>query len=305
MGNQVVLVTGGTGFVGAALVAELQARGYMVWVLTRDKARAHRILGGRVQLVSSLADASNVDFGAIINLAGKPMMESRWNSAVKEALRASRLGLTRQLFTWCKARAKFPQVLINASAVGFYGDRGDELITEMVPGGTDFAAQLCADWEREALMFKAEGVRVCILRLGIVLGRDGGALKQMLPAFRLGLGGPMGLGAQYMSWVHRRDLLRMIMFCLSKELVGVFNAVTPEPCTNKEFATMLGAALHRPAVLSMPTWVLRGLFGEAASALLLASQRVIPAQMVQAGFECEFPHLPGALADLLESDPSG
>jgi uncharacterized protein (TIGR01777 family) len=254
-----------------------------------------KIVGSAVIAVSTLDEIDDVKFWGIVNLAGKPMAESRWNKTVKQQLRDSRIGLTNQLFEWCKRRQSFPHVLVSGSAIGVYGDGGNHVLTEASNCGRDFAARLCKDWEIAAQQFEPYA-RVCLVRTGIVLDSGGGALRQMLPAFRMGLGGPMGQGKQFMSWIHRRDLVRLLLCCLEDSaLQGPINATAPGACTNREFGAVLAACLARPARLQMPVWLLRLLFGEIADSLLLASQRVMPERILQSGFRFEYPELKQAL----------
>ena len=291
-----ILITGATGFIGQPLCHALLARGCKLWLLTRRPEVAQSLFGAQVGVVSRLGDLPALEWFAVINLAGKPMVESRWNTQVKQALRDSRIELTYALLSWCRERQQFPRVLVNGSAIGVYGDCGDRLLDEGAPPGDDFAARLCADWEEAAQGFAAFGTRVCLLRTGIVLDAGGGALAQMLPAFSLGLGGVMGSGNHYMSWIHRQDLLHIILRLLDDtSLTGAVNAVAPGACTNREFTRALAACLRRPAFMPMPAVLLRLLFGEMASVLLLASQRVNPQRLLQAGFEFAYPQLDEAL----------
>lgn len=295
-----VLVTGGTGFIGRLLCHYLTDKGYRLWVLSRAPKAAQKSLGEGVIAVSSLDEVEDVSFWGIVNLAGKPMVESRWNTRVKQQLRESRIGLTNRLFDWCHQRQSFPHVLISGSAIGVYGDCGNHLLTETSNTGRDFAARLCVDWELAARKFESHS-RVCLIRTGIVLDEDGGALGQMLPAFRLGLGGVMGSGRHFMSWIHRRDLVRLLVCCLEDSaLQGPINATAPGACTNREFTATLAACLGRSSSLPMPAWLLRLIFGEIADALLLASQRVMPERILQSGFRFEYPELKAALEAILK-----
>lgn len=296
-----VLITGGSGFIGCALSHQLVDMGYEVWVLSRDPARAMQRLNKQVHLVQRLNDLVGIAFGAVINLAGESLGAGRWNEQSKQLFRQSRVDFTHELHSFFLAQQLFPRVLINASAIGVYGDAGPALLDEAAPVGNNFAAHLCRDWEFAAQQFAGNSVRVCIVRIGIVLDSDGGALKQMLPAFRFGLGGRMGSGEQYMSWITRQDLVRLFVFLLQNDCaVGVFNGVAPEPVTNRDFTALLAAQLGRPAFLPMPVFVLRLLFGEMAEALLLSSQRVLPERAKREGFSFEYPRLQGALKKIFE-----
>jgi hypothetical protein len=290
-----VLITGGTGFIGRALCTQLFHSGHTVTVLTRSSASAPADLTG-VRLVESLAGLKGID--AVVNLAGENLSAGRWSAARKQEFRRSRLETTQKLLAWMAETAQRPQVLISGSAIGYYGARGDEPLDESSARGSDFAATLCGDWEAEANKARALGVRVCIVRIGIVLGAEGGALAKMLPPFKLGLGGPMGSGAQTMSWIRRNDLVRMIQWLLETPgTMGPYNGTAPAPVSNAEFSKALGAALKRPAMMPMPAIMLRLMVGEFAE-LLLTGQRVLPVRAEAQGFEFRYPTLALALRDL-------
>lgn len=292
-----VLVTGGTGFIGTALCTRLLQAGHAPAVLTRDAARARARLPAGVAVLDALEQARDVD--AVVNLAGEPLTDGRWNEARKARFRGSRIDTTRRLVAWIAAQPRPPRVLVSGSAIGWYGPRDDTPLDESAPPGEDFAAQLCRDWEAEAMHAEALGVRTCRVRTGIVLGPGGGALAKMLPPFRLGLGGPMGDGRQWMSWIHREDLVELIAWLLEREAAhGPWNGTAPAPRTNREFARALGRALHRPALLPTPSPVLKLVFGEMAG-LLLTGQRVLPARALADGFAFRFPTLEEALGDLV------
>lgn len=296
-----VLITGGTGFIGVALAASLRADGHAVTVLTRDPAQARARLPAGCGPITALTEARGIE--AVVNLAGENLGAARWNAARKERFRRSRIDGTRALVDWLAGLAEKPRVLVSGSAIGWYGPRGDEDLSEASTPGSDFSAQLCRDWEAEARRAETLGLRVCVLRTGIVLGRKGpaggGALAQMLPAFRLGGGGPMGSGRQWMSWIHLDDEVALIRWLLAHEAAhGAYNATAPEPARNAEFARALGRALHRPAVLPMPGFALRLIVGEMAE-ILLSGQRVLPQRALAEGFRFRHPQLDGAIADLL------
>lgn len=292
-----VLLTGGTGFIGHALCGHLLQAGHTLSVLTRDPVRARTQLPSATRVLASLDEARDVE--AVVNLAGEPLMAGRWNATRKAAFRASRLGTTQALTAWMARQSLRPRVLVSGSAIGYYGPRDDEALDESAAPGDDFAAMLCRDWETEAMQAEGLDVRTCRLRTGIVLAADGGALAKMLPPFRLGAGGPMGDGRQWMSWIHRDDLVRMIAWLLDSDRAGgAYNGTAPAPVTNREFARALGRELHRPAVLPTPAFVLKTGFGEMAQ-LLLTGQRVLPAHALAEGFAFRFPSLDMALDDLL------
>lgn len=293
-----VLVSGGTGFIGGALCRELLARGDRVTVLTRDgAAAAQRLQGPRI--ATALEAVGAVD--AIVNLAGENLAGRRWNDASRQLFVDSRVRTTRRLVEFARSASPRPRLLISGSAIGWYGARGDELLDEHSPGGgtDEYQARLCRDWEAEALRAEALGLRVCLLRTGIVLERDGGPLAKMLPPFRMGLGGRLGSGRQWMSWIHRQDLVAMILWLLDHEQSqGAWNGTAPQPVSNAQFAQALGQALHRPALLPMPAAALRLAVGGMAD-ILLTGQRVLPRRALDAGFRFRHPDLAGALNAIL------
>ena len=298
-----IVITGATGLVGRRLVERLKARGHGLRAWVRSPASAARTLGPEVQLVDASGGSSAMrvaiaDADAIVNLAGEPVVGPRWSAAQKQALRASRIGVT-DLIVDAIAAAPRPRVLVSTSAVGYYGDTGAREVDEHSPPGTDFLAALSSDWEAAALRAEAHGTRVCIVRIGLVLGRDGGVLGTMMPPFRLGLGGPIGSGEQYFPWVHIDDLVGMQIAALERDDIhGPLLAVAPGIVTNREFAAALGRALHRPAVLRVPGFALRLALGESATALL-AGQRAVPRRTQALGLGFQFPELGPALADLI------
>ena len=301
-----VLITGATGFIGRALVPRLQRDGHSVVAWVRSESRARGLLGADVDLVPAsrghnpLVDAlAGVD--AVVNLAGEALIGKRWTPDRRRVLEESRVGVTTDLVRAIAAATPRPRVLVSGSAVGWYGDRGDEPLSETSKPGGDFLAHLCRDWENAARAADVSGVRVVLLRTGVVLGRNGGALAQMLPPFKLGAGGPIGNGRQYLPWIHLHDLVSAVAVIIADERYrGPVNGVAPEEATSRTFAAALGRALHRPAILPTPAFVLRALFGEAAT-VLLASQRVAPAVLAGHGFTFAFPTLDAALADIVGS----
>jgi uncharacterized protein (TIGR01777 family) len=240
---------------------------------------------------AALADAERV-----FHLAGEPVFAGCWSEVRKRRIRDSRILGTQNLVAGLSAQPRRPKVLICASAIGFYGDRGDEELDENSPGGQGFLAELCAQWEREALAAERWGMRVVCMRLGLVLTSSGGALGKMLPAFRLGLGGKLGTGRQWMSWIHLEDSVGLLLHASGQErLGGPMNAVAPQPVTNRDFTRVLGQALHRPTPLSLPPFALRLAFGQ-MSQMLLASQRVQPKLAQDTGYRFLYPELEDALA---------
>lgn len=289
-----VLITGGTGFIGRALCTRLKNAGHGLTVLTRYPSRAG-VPG--VRYVDTLEQVDVAD--AVVNLAGEPLAEGRWSAARKQEFRDSRIGTTAHVVEWIGRQPRLPRVLVSGSALGYYGPRDDTPLDESAPAGDDFASQLCQDWEAEANRAVALGVRTCRVRTGLVLGRGGGALAKMLPPFRLGLGGRMGDGRQWMSWIHREDLVAMIEWLLENgQAQGAYNGTAPQPVRNADFARALGKALHRPAILPVPSVLLKAAFGE-MSQLVLTGQKVLPKRAVAEGFVFRYPTLERALADLV------
>jgi uncharacterized protein (TIGR01777 family) len=298
---QSVLVTGGTGFIGTALARRLIARGDKVYVIARSPAKAERLFGSQALIVPSLqALPETVKIDAVVNLAGAPVFGRPWSDARKVALVRSRIDTTRALVDWIADHAQKPRVLVSASAIGWYGtDRGDQPLTEAASAGSDFPAMLCWAWEKESRRAERMGPRVCRLRIGLVLGGDGGMLKPMLRSFRLGLGGRFGGGRQWMSWIHLDDLLALIVRAIDDPtFAGAINAVAPQPVTNAAFTRALAAAVHRPAILHAPAAALRLMLGEMAT-LLLDGQRVLPERADQLGFQFRYRALGAALGEIV------
>jgi uncharacterized protein len=304
-----VFVAGGTGLIGSRLVRSLSQRQDTVLVLTRRTEAARAALGSLCTVVEGdptrpgpWVEAVD-ECDAVVNLTGEDLFKERWGPAFKEALRDSRVGSTANLVQALarkpRTAAGHPRVLVNASAVGYYGPCGDEGLTEESPPGEDFLARLCVEWERAALAAEALGVRVAVVRTGVVLAREGGALRRLLPAFQTGLGGPTGSGGQWVSWVHPADLLGILRLALDGAAVrGPLNATAPNPVTNRAFAEALGRALHCPAGLPTPEFVLRLMLGEVAD-VVLTGQRVLPMKASDLGYDFQFPTLDAALADVL------
>lgn len=294
-----ILITGGSGFIGQALCPALIAAGHQPWVLTRDPAATRIRLGAGVALARDLNAVGAVE--AVINLQGENLAQGRWSAARKQAFIRSRVDFTHALVDWIAALPARPVTLISGSAIGWYGDRGDEMLNESAAPGSDFAAHLCRDWEAAAQRAEDLGLRVCRVRIGVVLDRDGGALAKMLPAFKLGGGGPLGNGRQWMSWIARADLVRLLIWLLQHPTAaGAFNATAPEPVRQGDFARALGLALRRPALLPMPAFALRALFGEMAG-LLLGGQRVLPQAALDQGFVFSHSRIDAALSALLKT----
>lgn len=293
-----ILVTGGTGLIGRAFINRYPQYSYCV--LTRSAGDCHDTLPTRVDCIDSLDELSNLnEFGAVINLAGEPIMNKRWTRAQKEKITTSRWQTTETLIKLFFASSVPPATFLSGSAVGIYGDRGQNLIDEQAQiKNHSFPEEVCQQWEQIAL--KAQEItRVVILRTSIVLADNGGALAKMLPAFKLGMGGRLASGKQYMPWIHLDDMTRAINFLIENEdITGPVNMVAPESVTNAQFTEILAATLRRPARLPAPKAALKMALGESAC-LLLDSAKVRPAALQNAGFEFEHPQLSGALTDLL------
>ncbi|MGA2006518.1 MAG: TIGR01777 family oxidoreductase [Solirubrobacteraceae bacterium] len=290
-----VTVTGGGGLIGTSVVAALRARGDEVTVLSRSGSAATV----RWDPLAGPAPADALDGrDGVIHLAGEPIAQ-RWSTAVREAIRASRTSGTANLVAGIEAAPQRPQVLVSASAVGFYGDRGDERLTEDSAPGDGFVAEVCVAWEQAALAARELGLRVCVLRTGVVLDRHGGALAKMLPPFRMGVGGPVAGGRQFISWIGLGDLAQLYLAALDDaRFDGPLNATAPTPVTNADFSRALGRALHRPAALPVPAAALRLLYGPMAE-IVTGGQNVIPARLLELGHSFERPDLDGALAEAL------
>ena len=294
-----VLVTGATGFIGRHLVQRLLSQGDDVIALSRDPQRASAVLGPQVQCVADLAQLpADTAIEAIVNLAGATILAQPWTRARRLLLRESRLGTTRAVVLLCERLQKRPSVLVNASAIGYYGVRSDEPVDEQTGPQSIFQSQLCSDWE--ALAARAgPATRVTSLRFGVVLGRHGGALPQLVRATRLGLGTILGTGRQGAPWIHLEDALRLITWALEQPaLTGAVNAVAPEAVTQAQMMTALAQILQRPIWLRVPAFVLRAALGEMAQ-LLVDGQRVVPSRALAAGFAFRHPTLAGALEDIL------
>ncbi len=294
----IVLVTGATGFIGRALVQRLLGTGHRVRALVRDPARGRALLGPEVELVDGPGLAAAIaDVDGVVNLAGESIASGRWSARRKRLLTASRVDVTRAVVDAIAARATPLPVLVSASAVGRYGDGGEAELDEQAAAGRGFAAELCVAWEREAERARGPAHRVVLARFGVVLGRGGGALAALTRVTRLGLGGPVAGGRQWLSWIHLDDAVAAIVHALTTPVDGALNVVAPAPVRQRELARALGRVLHRPAVMPTPGLVLRAALGEGA-ALVRASQRVMPTALVRSGFAFTQPDLEGALVDL-------
>jgi uncharacterized protein (TIGR01777 family) len=291
-----VLISGGSGLVGAALTGSLRTEGHSVCHLVRPGGKA---APGDVQWnpLSALVDVPAMEgFDAVVNLNGASIGGGRWTSKRKTILRGSRVDSTRVLVDALSHLRRPPRVLVCASATGYYGNRGDEVLKETSGHGNDFLAILCRAWEGEATRAASAGMRTVIARFGIVLSAEGGALQRMLPPFKFGAGGRLGSGKQWMSWIALEDAVRVLRAAIDDaRWNGAVNVVSPEPVRNGEFTRVLASVLHRPAIFPAPAFALRLALGEMADALLLASQRVLPECLQQYGFAFRYEHLEAAL----------
>lgn len=294
------LIAGATGFIGQKLVAELLEGGHEVNYLARkrsptldSRAAFHLWNPGTDPPLEAIQTAD-----VVINLAGEPVAQ-RWNEPVKRRIHDSRVDGTRRLVSVIASARRKPAVLVSASATGYYGDRGDEILTEESPPGREFLADVCVQWEQQALRARELGLRVAAIRIAPVLGRNGGILAKTLPIFRLGLGGKLGSGRQWMPWIHIEDLVSLFVFAAQNaHMQGPFNATVPQPLTNAEFTRGLAHAVHRPAIFTVPRFALRLAMGEVGPHMI-ASQRLLPKATQQAGFSFKYPNLAGALQNLL------
>lgn len=307
-----ILVTGATGFVGKPLTHALLKKGHSVSVLSRNASRAQKSLSEGIEPSLALklesftwdsekelpptAALEGVD--AVVNLAGESVAGSRWSESVKKRIRDSRVKSTRNLVQALARLTRKPTVFVSASAIGFYGDQKEKALTEDSPQGAGFLASVCHDWEVEAA--KADCGRKVTIRIGLVLGPNGGALGKMLPAFKLGGGGKLGHGEQWMSWIARADLVSMFVAAIENpKWQGVYNGASPGPVRNSEFTKTLGHLLHRPTLLTVPSFALRLTFGEMADETLLASQKILPDRIRETDFRFEFQDLKSALENSL------
>jgi len=297
-----ILITGGTGFIGSKLTKSLIKQGHNVTILSRDPNKVSALFGSVVTALSDLRQLTpDSSYQVIINLAGAPIFDARWSEARKQLLRNSRIDLTTQLVESMSCMNVKPDVFISGSAIGYYGDQGNNILTEQSVSRADFSQQLCADWEAAAISAEKYGIRVCLIRTGLVIADGGGLLQRMLLPFRLCLGGRLGEGNQWMSWIHRKDWIAIAEAMITdNSMHGAYNATAPNPVTNNEFTKTLAACLKRPALLPVPAWLLKMLLGE-MSELVLGSQRVIPDRLLAHGFKFQYPNLADAINQALHA----
>jgi uncharacterized protein (TIGR01777 family) len=295
-----ILISGSTGLIGSQTSAFLEKEEHRVLRLVRRPPSADNEIAWN-PASGTLDKAAIEGVDAVVHLAGESIASGRWTAEKKHRIRESRIQGTRLLAQSLAHLYDPPEVLVSVSAVGYYGDRGEETIDEKSGAGKGFLAELCREWEAATEPAAARGIRVVIPRLGMVLGAGGGALARMLPAFRLGIGGRIGSGRQYMSWISLSDLVGIIHYALTREsLQGPVNAVSPNPCTNSEFSRTLGRVLSRPTLFALPSFAARLAFGEMADEALLSSARVLPARLIESGYSFTFPELESALRHMLQ-----
>jgi len=292
-----ILITGGTGFIGSALCSRLLDAQHHLVVLSRHPEK----IQSPVQRIASLSDLTDeMIFDAVINLAGEPIVEKRWSDRQKQRILSSRLDTTQALIEYFARIEPKPKVFISGSAIGYYGTgRTNDPIDETGVGDDSFSSQICRQWEAIALQAQPLGIRTCLLRTGIVLG-NGGALGKMLGPFKLGAGGRMGQGTQWMSWIHINDLIGIILHCIEHDgIEGPVNGTSPHPVTNQQFTKTLGKVLNRPTFFPMPGAVIKLLMGQMGEELLLTGKKILPKKIQEAGYAFEYENLEQALADVV------
>jgi uncharacterized protein (TIGR01777 family) len=294
-----ILIGGSHGLVGTALISSLESEGHEIFRLVRHAPTAKTEVEWSPDRYS-IALARIEGFDAVINLAGESIAEGRWTDDKKRRIRESRVKGTKLLGDALANLTVPPRTFICASAIGYYGNRGDEILTEESAVGDDFLAEVCAQWEEATALATEKGIRVVNARFGVILDTAGGALKKMLPPFRLGVGGKVGSGKQWMSWIALEDVVGALNFALTNEVLrGPVNFVAPNPVTNAEFTKTLGKAISRPTLFPVPAFAVKLLFGEMGEALLLGGQRVEPERLKSGGYKFKYPELAGALQHLL------
>ncbi len=301
-----ILLTGGTGFIGRALCVHSLEQGHQVIILSRSANQYREQMDPGIRWVSDLDELTDDSIiHAVVNLAGQALDNKRWTDDYKQLLIDSRVGVTRKLHELIQRLEHKPAVLISGSAIGYYGHQGAVALNEHSAPSLGFSHEMCRKWERAAQRSDVY-CRVCLLRIGVVLGDDGGVLKRMNLSFKLGLGGRLGDGQQWFSWIHRTDLVRMILYLVCEGgLAGPFNATAPNPVTNSDFTRSVAQALKRPALLPMPAVMARLAFGEMADELLLNGQRVLPDQIMKSDFTFKYPDLASALDEIYDIQSGG
>ncbi len=295
-----ILVAGGTGFIGRELCRHLQQNNEIV-----VKTRRPDLVGSAFKSIKNMSEIGSAEkFDVVVNLAGEPIANKRWSIAQKNTILKSRLSVTEEIISYFQHTIHKPRLFISGSAVGYYGvSSSEEAINEDGDGDQSFSSRLCSKWESTALQAEALGIRTCILRTGIVLGKDGGALKKMLLPFKLCFGGHIGTGSQWMSWIHMSDMIGIIDHCTSEpKISGAINCTAPTPVTNKEFAQTLGKVLRRPIPFNVPTFVINILMGQMGREILLAGKKVVPAKVLSSGYTFRFSRFENALSDVLSKN---
>ncbi|ARU56558.1 epimerase family protein [Oleiphilus messinensis] len=294
-----ILITGGTGFIGKQLCHHLSEQGFTLTVLSRQNPETIRsTLPPNTRIINSLSKISaSESIAGIINLAGEPIADKRWSETRKALIKESRIATTQKIISLMQRLSEKPDFFISGSAAGYYGDQKNQSVDENTPPVSGFTHDLCAEWEQTAQQAAELGIRTCILRTGLVVGKSGGFLSKMLPPFKFGMGGPMGPGTQWMPWIHQNDITSIILWLISNPNTrGIYNLTAPHPVTNQEFARCLGKVLRRPAILPIPEFILRLIFGEMAI-LFLEGQKATPHNLLQQGYVFEFEYLEDALND--------
>ncbi len=293
-----ILITGGTGFIGSALCAHLLKENNKIVILSRYPEKIKH----PIKAIADLSDLQDSDiFDVVINLAGEPIANKRWSDKQKNQIFSSRIDITEKLISYFEKLDNKPKLLISGSAIGYYGvGKTDNIIEEKEGGDNSFSSELCQKWEAVALKAEKLGIRTCLLRTGIVLGKNGGALSKMLFPFKMCLGGIIGHGKQWMSWIHIDDLTGIILYCINHDnLKGAINGTSPNPVTNKEFTKTLGMTLKRPTIFPMPEIVVKLLMGKMGEELLLAGKKITPKKVLDAGYKFTYKTLEEALTNIV------
>jgi len=298
-----IIMTGGTGFIGSVLCERLLQKNHQLTVLTRDRNRAQQKLAHQnIRYIESFESMDNsASFDVAVNLSGAPVAQ-RWTKEYKQQLINSRVRVTQALIEYCKKQQKPLQLLITGSAVGYYGSNAHETLTETSNYSESFSHTLCHLWEQAAQPAQAFGIRTCILRMGVVLGKGGGIIKKLSLPFKMGFGGKIGHGEQWMSWIHIADLLDVIEFCMDNQTVrGVINATSPNPVTNAQFTKVYAKALNRPAIFTVPAVLLQNIYGDMAEEMMLKGQKVLPKVLLEKGFQFRYQTIEQALKEIVSS----
>jgi len=291
-----VFITGGSGFIGTRLCELLLEQNNKITILSREPESVRQRWENKIDVINELSELTTLTpLDWVINLAGEPIADRPWTQQRKALLIKSRVTLTQSLFNTLNQLTTAPEVIISGSAIGYYDDTGNTIFTESSRQGKGFAAELCQDWEQAAISDKPHSSRLCLLRTGVVLGKQGGMLKKVSLPFKLGLGGQLGNGKQWLSWIDLDDICQLILFLANnKACQGAYNATSPNPITNYDFTKALGKQLHRPTIATVPAFILKTGLGDAAS-LLLGSQRILPTKAIEAGFEFTSPDITSCL----------